>query len=146
MRAVLSHVRPTGRMSSAASAAAGFSSRSHRPARARHLGWPGRRGRDGGADGQQLAAITWTRQGMAVGTDNPSLSRIGDALQFAEPFADAAAKAMTAKDRKPIKLAKPDPCAQYGSRMRVEGMAAKFATGLYVPQMSGAKAEAPARP
>ena len=29
--------------------------------------------------------------------------------------------------------------AQYGSRMRVEGMAAKFATGLYVPQMSGAK-------
>ena len=78
---------------------------------------------------------------MAVGTDNPSLSRIGDALQFAEPFADDAAKAMTAKDAKPIKLAKPDPCAQYGSRMRVEGMAAKFATGLYVPQMSGAKAD-----
>ena len=144
VRAVLSQVRPTGRMSSAASAAAGFFIPGPIGLRAPGtLGGLGVEAEMVGADGQQLAAITWTRQGMAVGTDNPSLSRIGDALQFAEPFADAAAKAMTAKGRKPIKLAKLDPCAQYGSRMRVEGMAAKFATGLYVPQMSGAKAEAP---
>lgn len=140
VRAILSHVRPTGRVSSAASAAAGFFIPGPIGLRAPGtLGGLGVEAEMVGADGKQLAAITWTRQGMAVGTDNPSLSRIGDAMQFAEPFADDAAKAMTATDRKPIKIAKPDPCAQYGSRMRVEGMAAKFATGLYVPQMSGAK-------
>jgi hypothetical protein len=142
VRAILSHVRPTGRVSSAASAAAGFFIPGPIGLRAPGtLGGLGVEAEMVGADGKQLAAITWTRQGMAVGTDNPSLSRIGDAMQFAEPFADDAAKAMTATDRKPIKIAKPDPCAQYGSRMRVEGMAAKFATGLYVPQMSGAKQE-----
>ena len=140
VRAILSHVRPTGRVSSAASAAAGFFIPGPIGLRAPGtLGGLGVEAEMVGADGKQLAAITWTRQGMAVGTDNPSLSRIGDAMQFAEPFADDAAKAMTATDRKPIKIAKPDPCAQFGSRMRVEGMAAKFATGLYVPQMSGAK-------
>ena len=140
VRAILSHVRPTGRVSSAASAAAGFFIPGPIGLRAPGtLGGLGVEAEMVGADGKQLAAITWTRQGMAVGTDNPSLSRIGDAMQFAEPFADDAAKAMTATDRKPIKIAKPDPCAQYGSRVRVEGMAAKFATGLYVPQMSGAK-------
>lgn len=144
VRAVLSHVKATGRVGSAASAAAGFFIPGPIGLRAPGtLGGLGVEAEMIGADGKQLAAITWTRQGMAVGTDNPSLSRIGDALQFAEPFADDAAKAMTAKGRKPIKLAKPDPCAQYGSRLRVEGMAAKFATGLYVPQMSGAKADAP---
>ncbi len=144
VRAILSHVRPTGRVSSAASAAAGFFIPGPIGLRAPGtLGGLGVEAEMVGADGKQLAAITWTRQGMAVGTDNPSLSRIGDAMQFAEPFADDAAKAMTATDRKPIKIAKPDPCAQYGSRVRVEGMAAKFATGLYVPQMSGAKADSP---
>ena len=147
VHAILSQVRPTGRVSSAASAAAGFFIPGPIGVRAPGtLGGLGVEAEMVAPDGKQLAAITWTRQGMAVGTDNPSLSRIGDALQFAEPFADDAAKAMTAKDRKPIKIAKPDPCAQYGSRMRVEGMAAKFATGLYVPQMSGAKAETPAKP
>lgn len=147
VHAILSQVRPTGRVSSAASAAAGFFIPGPIGVRAPGtLGGLGVEAEMVAPDGRQLAAITWTRQGMAVGTDNPSLSRIGDALQFAEPFADDAAKAMTAKDRKPIKIAKPDPCAQYGSRMRVEGMAAKFATGLYVPQMSGAKAETPAKP
>lgn len=144
VRAVLSHVKATGRVGSAASAAAGFFIPGPIGLRAPGtLGGLGVEAEMVAPDGKQLAAITWTRQGMAVGTDNPSLSRIGDALQFAEPFADDAAKAMTAKDRKPIKLAKPDPCAQYGSRVRVEGMAAKFATGLYVPQMSGAKADTP---
>ncbi|WP_340643999.1 DUF3313 family protein [Phenylobacterium sp.] len=147
VRAVLSHVRATGRVGSAASAAASFFIPGPIGVRAPGtLGGLGVEAEMVAADGGQLAAITWTRQGMAVGTDNPSLSRIGDALQFAEPFADDAAKVMTAKDRKPIKLAKPDPCAQYGSRMRVEGMAAKFATGLYVPQMSGARAQEASRP
>ena len=45
-------------------------------------------------DGRQLAAMTWTRNATPIGTDNPSLSRVGDALQFVEPFADDAAIAI----------------------------------------------------
>ena len=36
----------------------------------------------------------------------------------------------------------PDPCAEYGPRLRPEGWITKFATGLYVPRMSGAAPEA----
>jgi len=77
---------------------------------------------------------------MPIGADDPSLSRLGDALQFAEPFADAAGKTMTAPTAKPRPIPKPDPCARFGPRFRPEGFLAKFATGLYVPQMSGAQA------
>ena len=90
---------------------------------------------------QQVVAVSWSRSATAIGTDDPSLSRVGDALQFAEPFADAVAAAMTPEGLKSRPIPKPDPCAEFGSRFRPEGWAAKFATGLYVPQMSGAKAE-----
>jgi hypothetical protein len=41
------------------------------------------------ARGGQAAAIAWARNANVLGTDSPSLSRVGDALQMAEPFADA---------------------------------------------------------
>jgi hypothetical protein len=145
VRAAVTGVEPTGRAASAASAAASFFIPGPLGLRA-----PGTLGAlraeaemlaPGGQE--QLAAISWSRTATAVGTDNPSLSRIGDALQFAEPFADAAAAAMSPEEPKKQKIeAGADPCAQYGARFRPEGWAAKFATGLYVPQMSGAKAEA----
>lgn len=38
------------------------------------------------AGGAQIAALAWARNAAVVGTDTPSLSRVGDALQLAEPF------------------------------------------------------------
>lgn len=96
--------------------------------------------------GRQLAAVVWNRNATVIGTDNPSLSRIGDALQLVEPFADAAAAAMTAEGVKPRGVGDPDPCAQFGPRIRVEGFAARFATGLYVPGMSAARAAEEPKP
>ncbi|MGA0608541.1 DUF3313 domain-containing protein [Phenylobacterium sp. VNQ135] len=90
-------------------------------------------------DGRQLAAMTWTRNATPIGTDNPSLSRVGDALQFVEPFADDAAKALSSKDAKSRPIPDPDPCAEYGPRIRPEGWITKFATGLYIPETSAAK-------
>jgi len=145
VRAAVTGVEPTGRAASAASAAASFFIPGPLGLRA-----PGALGAlsaeaemlaPGGSD--QIAAISWTRTATAVGTDDPSLSRVGDALQFAEPFADAAAAVMTPDTPTKRKIeAGADPCARFGARFRPEGWAAKFATGLYVPQMSGAKAEA----
>lgn len=94
-------------------------------------------------DGRQLAAMTWSRNATAVGTDNPSLSRVGDALQFVEVFADDAAKALSPEDAKSRDVPDPDPCAEFGPRIRPEGWLTKFATGLYVPETSAAKPEEP---
>lgn len=141
VRAAITRVRPTGRVGSAASAAAGFFIPG--PIGVRVPGTLGGLGAEAemlSPDGRQLAAVTWNRSAMPMGTDNPSLSRIGDALQFAEPFADAAAQAMSPQGAKTRKVAQPDPCAAYGPRFRPEGWLAQFATKLYVPQMSGARA------
>ncbi len=140
VRTIVTRAAPTGRFGSAASAAAGFFLPG--PIGLRVPGGLGGLGAEAeliGADQRQLAALVWNRTATAVGTDNPSLSRIGDALQLAEPFGDAAGAAMTAKDVKPRGVDKPDPCAAYGPRFRPEGFLAKMATGLYVPQMSGAR-------
>ena len=141
VRAVVTRVAPTGRVGSVASAAAGFFIPG--PLGLRAPGTTGGLSAEAemlSMDGKQLAALTWNRDAQPIGTDNPSLNRLGDALQFAEPFADMAAAAMTPPEMKARPLPQPDPCAEYGSRLRVEGWAAQFATGLYVPQMSGAKA------
>lgn len=144
VRAVLSHVRATGRVSSAASAAAGVFIPGPIGVRAPGtLGGLGVEAEMTAPDGRQLAAITWTREAMAIGADTPSLSRIGDALQFAEPFADDAAKAMTATGVSGQPIPKPDPCGRFGPRMRAAGFAAKMATGLYMPNLSAAQAETP---
>jgi len=144
VRAAVTGVAPTGRAASVASAAAGFFIPGPLGLRA-----PGTLGSLSAEvemlDGErQIAAVTWSRGAMPVGTDNPSLSRIGDALQFAEPFADSAAAVMTPDGLKARDIPEPDPCARFGPRFRPEGWAAKFATGLYVPEMSGAKGDAPA--
>ena len=141
VRTVVTEVRPTGRVGSALSAASSFFIPG--PIGLRVPGGLGGLSAESemlDASGRQLAAMTWSRSATAVGTDNPSLSRIGDALQFAEPFGDTAAAVMTPRSMKPPGPAKPDPCAEYGPRIRPEGFLARFATGLYVPQMSRARA------
>lgn len=143
VRVAITRVDPTGRAASLASAAAGFFIPGPLGLRA-----PGTLG-SLSAEAEmlqgerQVVAVSWSRSATAIGTDDPSLSRVGDALQFAEPFADAVAAAMTPPGLKSRPIPKPDPCAEFGGRFRPEGWAAKFATGLYVPQMSGAKAEEP---
>lgn len=87
-------------------------------------------------EGEQAAALVWARQANAIGTDTPSLSRVGDALQFAEPFADDAAATMSAEGRTFAGVADPDPCARFGARTQPIGFLARFATGLYVPEVS----------
>ncbi len=145
VRAAVTDVRPTGRAGSAAAAAASFFIPG--PIGVRAPGTLG--GLSAEAEmlnpaGDQLAAIVWNRSATAVGTDNPSLSRIGDALQFAEPFADAAAAAMTPEGLEPRDIAAAaDPCAAYGPRFRPEGFLSRFATGLYIPDTNAARPEAP---
>lgn len=141
VRAIVTRVAPTGRVGSVAAAAAGFFIPG--PIGLRAPGTTGGLSAEAemlSKDGRQLAAMTWNRDAQPIGTDNPSLNRLGDALQFAEPFADTAAAAMTAPGVKTRAAPQPDPCATFGARLRPEGWLAKFATGLYVPQMSGAKA------
>lgn len=142
VRAVVTRVKPTGRVGSTASAAAGFFIPG--PIGLRVPGTLGGLGAEAEmvtTGGRQAAALVWNRDATAVGTDDPSLSRLGDALQFAEPFADLAAATMTPKGLKSRKIASgEDPCAQFGPRFRPEGFLAGLASGLYVPEMSGAKA------
>lgn len=145
VRTVVAAVRPTGRVGSAVSAVSGFFIPG--PIGLRVPGGLGGLAAEAemvDSSQRQLAALTWSRSATAVGTDNPSLSRIGDALQFAEPFADTAAAVMTPPGVKARNPPAPDPCAEYGPRIRPEGFLARFATGLYVPQMSGARPEAAA--
>lgn len=147
VRAAVTAATPTGRIGSAAAAAASFFIPG--PVGIRVPGTTGALAVEAemlAPGGDQVAAIAWNRTATAVGTDNPSLSRIGDAVQFAEPFADAAARAMTAEGVKSRDIGSPDPCARFGPRFRPEGWLAKFATGLYVPQMSGNKGEVQPKP
>lgn len=140
VKSVVAEVRPTGRAASAASAAASFFIPG--PIGLRVPGATGGLSAEAelmGADGRQLAAIVWNRNATPVGTDTPSLSRVGDALQFAEAFGDAAGRALSPADRKSGPVPRPDPCAGFGPRVRVEGFAAKFITNLYVPEASRAR-------
>lgn len=151
VRIGVARIDPTGRVGSAAAAAAGYFIPG--PIGLRAPGTTG--GLAAEAEliapgvGGQVAAIAWARNATAVGTDEPSLSRVGDALQLAEPFADAVGKAFAPKDRKAHSVPKPDPCAGFGPRLSPGGIVANMVTGLYVPELSGAtKAveEAPAPP
>ncbi|MCR5875788.1 DUF3313 domain-containing protein [Phenylobacterium sp. J426] len=140
LRAAVTRVGATNAAGSLASAAAGFFIPG--PIGLRVPGSTGGLGAEAellARDGRQLAAITWNRNATPIGTDNPSLSRVGDALQFAEPFADDAVKALSASDARSGEIPKPDPCAEYGPRIRPEGWLTKFATGLYIPETSAAK-------
>ena len=144
VRAAVTAAQPTGRVGSAVSAAAGFFIPG--PIGVRAPGTVGALSVEAemlSPDGRQLAALAWSRAATPIGTDAPSLSRIGDALQFAEPFADDAAKVMSPPEAVSRQIPQPDPCAAYGPRIRPEGFLAKVVTGLYVPQASGARAGPP---
>lgn len=95
--------------------------------------------------GRQAAAIAWARNANVLGTDSPSLSRVGDALQMAEPFADAVGDAFAPADRPVRAIADPDPCGRYGPRNQPGGFVTRLVTGLYVPEVNtGTREDAPA--
>lgn len=94
------------------------------------------------SEGRQAAALTWSHNAEVVGRTGPSMSRVGDALQLAEPLGDAVGDAFATKARKVAAIANPDPCAAFGPRRDVGRMVANglvgFGTGLYAPEVSGA--------
>lgn len=91
--------------------------------------------------GRQIAAIAWARNAQYVGRDSGSLSRVGDALQMAEPMGDAVGDAFSTEVRKVNDIPEPDPCAAFGPRRDLGRTATGFvfgaATGLYSPEASG---------
>ena len=140
VRAAVTWFEPTGRIASAASAASGFFIPG--PIGLRAPGTLGGLGVEAemraASDQRQIAAIAWARRAMAIGTDDPSLSRMGDALQFAEPFADTAAALMTPKGLKSRKIdSKTDPCKAYGDRFQPGAMIAGRITNLYILDSRG---------
>ena len=97
-------------------------------------------------DGRQVAALAWARNANVVGTDTPSLSRVGDALQMAEPFGDAVGDAISQPKRPVRPVAEPDPCAAFGPRTQPAGFLTRMVTGLYVPEVNtGSKPAEPKR-
>lgn len=92
-------------------------------------------------DGVQAAAIVWRRDAMAVGTDKPSLSRIGDAHQLAEPLGDMVAEAFSSEVRDDHENVSNAPCKRFGPRIRPEGFIIGITTGLYQPELSGGKTD-----
>ncbi len=88
------------------------------------------------AGGRQVAALAWARNATVVGTDTPSLSRVGDALQLAEPFGDAVGDAFAPADRAVRPIPDPDPCARFGPRTQPAGFVTRLVTGLYVPEVN----------
>lgn len=137
VRSAVTWFLPTGRTASAASAAAAFVIPGPVDLRAPGtLGALGVEAEMTTPDGRQVAAIAWARQANAIGTDAPSLIRTGDALQFAEPFADDAARVMTPTPAPDALRFEPgqDPCRAYGPRVRAGSFVTKVITNLYVPQ------------
>ncbi len=90
-------------------------------------------------DGTQVVAMLWSKDAQVVGRLQPSLSRVGDALQLAQPFGDKVSKTLsTGKPDLPVP--NPDPCAAYGPRPTLGSRIAEGAegavTGLYMPPSS----------
>ena len=71
--------------------------------------------------------IAWGAMGAAEFCFHASREYVGDT--FAHP------------ERQTRAVPDPDPCARFGPRFRPEGVAARFITGLYTPELSGAHAE-----
>ncbi|MDO1559114.1 DUF3313 family protein [Brevundimonas sp. 2R-24] len=141
VRVAATRISPTGRVASAASAVAGQFIPG--PIGLRAPGTTGGLAAEAELltpDGRQAAALMFARDANVVGTDNPSLSRVGDAHQFAETFGDMAADALAGEARPAGAVPDPDPCARYGPRVRPEGFVARAVTGLYDPGLSGGRA------
>jgi len=88
-----------------------------------------------GPDGRQLAALAWARNANVVGTDTPSLSRVGDAMQLAKPFGNAVREVVSEPKRPARAIPDPDPCAGFGARIQPAGFLTRVVTGLYVPEV-----------
>lgn len=88
-------------------------------------------------NGQQAAAVIWSRQAQVVGTDNPSLSRVGDAHRLSTAFGQLVAEAISPEGDKPKAVPTPDPCSRFGPRHRAEGIVTRLVTGVYTPELSG---------
>ena len=142
IRTAVVRIRPTGRVGSAVSAAANF----FNPVPILNVRTPGTTGGLSvesemlAPDGRtQIAAVTWGRDAAVVGMDSPSLSRVGDALQFAEPMGDAVGDAFASEAREVRDIPEPDPCLQYGPRSnfarQAGGAVVGIVTGLYVPEV-----------
>jgi hypothetical protein len=136
VRSAVTWFLPTGRAASVASAAAAFFIPGPIDIRAPWmLGALGVEAEMTLPDGRQVAAIAWARQANAIGTDAPSLMKAGDALQFAEPFADDAARVMSpvsVPDKGGFEPGR-DPCRAYGPRVRAGSFVTKVITNLYIP-------------
>ncbi len=89
--------------------------------------------------GAQVAALAWARTANVVGTDTPSLSAVGDALQFAEVFGDQVGDSFAPGDRAVRPIADPDPCARFGPRDQPGGFLVRAVTGVYVPETQGVR-------
>ena len=138
IRAAVVRINPTGQAASLASAASTFFLPV--PIGIRVPGATGGLAAEAellGPNATQVAALLWARNATVVGTDSPSLSRVGDALQLAEPFGDAVGDAFAPTDKRPRPIATPDPCQRFGPRFSPAGMIAGLATGLYVPELEG---------
>ncbi len=93
--------------------------------------------------GSQVAALAWARSANVVGMDKPSLSRVGDALQFAELFGDQVGDSFAPRNRKVRDIPTPDPCERFGPRDQPGGFITRAVTGLYVPQTQGVRPQTP---
>lgn len=147
VRVGVTYIRPTHQAGSAAAAVANFFIPG--PIKVRTPGGTGGLGAEAellAPDGRQAAAIVWRRDAMVVGTDKPSLSRIGDAHQLAEPLGDMIGDALAPNDRAVRSIPDPDPCRRFGPRVRVEGVLAGIATGLYEPGLSGGRTNTETEP
>ncbi|WP_091743278.1 DUF3313 family protein [Phenylobacterium immobile] len=144
VRTAIVRITPTGRFGSAVSAAAGF----FIPAPILNVRTPTTTGGLAAETellapgGEQIAALRWSRTAEVVSSVNPSMSRVGDALQLAEPYGDAVGDAFASEARKVRKIADPDPCARFGVRRDIGRSLASgvvgVGSGLYVPEISGA--------
>jgi hypothetical protein len=143
IRTAVVEIRPTGRVGSAAAAVVGF----FNPVPLTDIRVPLTTGGLAveselvAPDGRQIAVVTWARNANVIGRDNPSLSRVGDALQMTKPMGAAVTKAFAPRGRNKRPVDEPDPCAEFGPRSDkgrwVAGKVAGQLTGLYSPTIDG---------
>ena len=144
VRAAVTRIVPTGATASGAAAVANFFIPG--PIGVRAPGTTGTLAAEAeliAVGGTQVAALAWARSANVVGMDTPSLSRVGDALQFAELFGDQVGDSFAPKDRKVRDIAAPDPCERFGPRNQAGGFITRAVTGLYVPQTQGVRPQTP---
>lgn len=144
VRTAVTRIAPTGAVGSGASAIASFFIPG--PIGVRPPGTTGMLAAEAELvieGGTQVAALAWARSANVLGMDTPSLSPVGDALQFAELFGDQVGDSFAPKDRAVRPIATPDPCERFGPRNQPGGFITRAVTGLYVPETQGVRSQTP---